>query len=99
MRKIKKLVHTLNHELESAENYGEKYIECKSEGDSSLAQKFREVAAQELAHADFVHEILVKEIDKITAVYTAPADMREKWKLAHNSYIEKENRIKALLNM
>lgn len=42
---------------------------------------------------------LSKTIDLISAVYTAPADMREKWELSHQNYVEKLARIKAMLNL
>ncbi len=99
MKKIKRFVHMLDDEIESAERYAEKYIESKAEGDTSLAQKYREAAAQEISHADFIHEVAVREIDKISAVYPAPPEMKEAWKESHNNYVTKVNSIKAMLNM
>lgn len=97
MRKIKKYVHVIDDELKSAECYAEKYIELKSDGDSNYT-RYKEFALQELDHAMFAHELAVKEIEKISAVYTPPADMREKWELSHQAYIERTAKLKGMLN-
>lgn len=99
MKKIKKYVKNIDDELCSAERYAEKYIEYKASGDSGTASAYKEFAQQELEHADFAHKIAVKEIEKISSVFTAPADMREKWEISHNEYIERAARIKSMLNI
>lgn len=98
MRKIKKYVKMIDDELHSAECYAEKYIEAKAYGEPS-AEKFRTFAQQEIEHGMFAHDLAMTEIEKISAVYTAPADMREKWELSHQNYVEKLARIKAMLNL
>lgn len=99
MRKIKELVGRIDDELNSAEEYAEKYIEYKADGDSSMASKFMEMASQEMSHANTMHDIAVKEIEKVSAVFNAPADMREKWDKSHAEYIQRASRIKSMINM
>ena len=99
MRKIKELVERIDDELNSAEEYAEKYIEYKADGDSSMATKFMEMASQEMNHANMMHDLAVKEIEKVSAVFNAPADMREKWDNSHAEYIQRASRIKSMINM
>lgn len=99
MRRIKELVERIDDELESAEEYAEKYIEYKADGDNAMASKFEQMAEQEMNHADMMHSVAVKEIEKVSAVYNAPADMREKWDKSHTEYIQRAARIKSMLNL
>lgn len=98
MKRIKKLVKRIDDELCSAEYYAEKSVEYKIDGDSTMSQKFSGMAAEELNHAMTIHDVAVKEIEKISAVITPPADMREKWELSHADYIERVARIKSMIN-
>lgn len=99
MRKIKKYVDIIEDELESAEEYAENYIEFKADGDQKLADRFYDMANDELNHAITIHELAVKDIDKISAVFSPPAEMREKWERSHQDYIAKTSRIKSMLGM
>lgn len=99
MRKIKELVERINDELNSAEEYAEKYIEYKADGENSMASKFMEMASQEMNHANMMHDLAVKEIEKVSAVFNAPADMREKWDNSHAEYIQRASKIKSMINM
>ena len=99
MRKIKELVERIDDELNSAEEYAEKFIEYKADGESSMAAKFQDMATQEMNHATTMHDIAVKEIEKVSAVFNAPAEMREKWDKSHSEYIQRAARIKSMINM
>lgn len=97
MKMIKKYVRQIDDELHSAETYAEKYIECKVEGDSSSASRYKTFVQQELEHAMFAHELAMKTIEKVSAVFAAPADMREKWETSHSDYIARTAKIKSML--
>lgn len=99
MRKIKELVERIDDELNSAEEYAEKFIEYKADGESSMATKFMDMASQEMSHATTMHDLAMKEIEKVSAVFNAPAEMREKWDKSHAEYIQRAARIKSMLNM
>lgn len=99
MRKIKELVERIDDELNSAEEYAEKFIEYKADGESSMAAKFQDMATQEMAHANTIHDLAVKEIEKVSAVFNAPAEMREKWEKSHAEYIQRSARIKSMINL
>ena len=99
MRTIKKYVDMIDEEIESAKEYAEKYVECKAKGDMNRANRYKEMANDELKHSSYIHEWAVKEIEEISKVYTAPVEMMEKWDKAHKEYVEKVAWIKQMLSM
>lgn len=98
MKIIKKLVHKIDDELCGAMEYAEKYLEYLSEGDSSLASKFKEMASDELNHAMVIHDIAVKKIENLSKVVKPSEEMKQKWDMCHKDYIEKVSWIKSMLN-
>lgn len=99
MRSIKNYVEAIDEELEDAKDYAEKYVERKAKGDMQSANRYKEMANDELKHASYIHEWAVKEIDEISKVYTAPIEMQEAWEKAHKEYVEKVAWIKQMLAM
>ena len=57
------------------------------------------MASDELNHASILHKIIVAEIEKISKVFTPPADMMIKWEDEHTKYIETADWVKDMLNM
>ena len=68
MRAIKKYVEAIDEEIEGAKDYAEKYVECKAKGDMSKANRYKEMASDELKHAMYQHEWAVVEIEEIGRV-------------------------------
>jgi hypothetical protein len=99
MKSIKKYVDHIEDEIEGAKEYAEKYVECKAKGNMTNANKYKEMANDELKHAMYIHEWAVAEIQEISKVYTPPVDMQEKWDKAHKEYVEKVAWIKQMLAM
>lgn len=99
MRSIKKYVDHIEEEIESAKEYAEKYVELKAKGENSAASKYREMAEDELKHANYIHEFAVKEIEQLSKVYTPPVEMLEKWEHDHKKYVEAVGWIKQMLMM
>lgn len=99
MRKIKKYVSMICEELESAEEYSECYIEYKANSDAQMSSRFYDMANDELNHAITIHDVAMKEIEKISSVFNAPPEMREKWDTAHSDYISRMSRVKSMLGM
>ena len=99
MKSIKKYVEQLEEELEGAQDYAERYVECKAKGNMTRANRFKEMANDELKHSGYIHEMAVQEIEEIKKVYTAPVEMQEKWEKAHKIYIEKAAWIKQMLTL
>lgn len=99
MRIIKQYVEAIDDELEGAKKYAEKYVECKAKDDMHSANRYKEMANDELKHAAYEHEWAVKEIEELSKVYTAPAEMMEKWEHAHKNYVEQVAWIRQMLAM
>jgi hypothetical protein len=99
MRHIKKWVDMLDEEIEGAKDYAEKYVECKVKGHSTRANKFKEMAHDELKHCGYIHEMAVQDIEELRKVYTPPAEMQEAWDKAHKHYVEKVAWIRQMLDM
>lgn len=99
MRAIKNLVEQLEEEIEGAKEYAEKYVEYKAKGNMARANKYKDMATDELKHCNYIHEMAVHEIEEIQKVYTAPVDMQEKWEKEHKEYVEKVAWIKHMLTL
>lgn len=99
MKIIKKFVEAIDEEIEGAKEYAERYVEAKVKNDMQTAARYKEMANDELKHAMYEHEWAVKEIEEISKVYTAPAEMQEVWDKAHKSYVEQVAWIKQMLSM
>jgi hypothetical protein len=99
MKAIKMYVDSIEEEIEGAKDYAEKYVEAKAKGDVAKANRYKEMANDELKHAMYLHEWAVATIDEISRVYKAPAEMEEKWQKAHKEYVEKAAWVKQMLAM
>ena len=98
MKRIGKLVKMIDNELHSAEEYAEKYIEMKADG-NSFSSKYKDLANDRLKDANILHEIAVSEITKLNQVFKPRADMQNKWNESHTAYVEKTNWISEMLSM
>ena len=99
MTRIKELADQMKDELCSAKDYAEEYLSYKAKGDSGWANRYAEMAHDELKHADYIHERAVSEIDQLRSVYTPPEDMLAKWDQDHKKYVEKAAWIRQMLSM
>ena len=69
MKSIKNYVDPIDDEIEGAKEYAEKYVECKAKGDMQSANRYKEMATDELKHATYEHEWAVNEIERISKIY------------------------------
>lgn len=99
MTRIKKLADEMKEELCSAKSYAEEYLTFKAEENAPWANRYKEMANDELKHAGYLHERVVTEIEELRTVYTPPQKMLEKWDTDHKKYIEKAAWIKQMLAM
>lgn len=99
MRKIKKYVDGIEAELCDAKNYAECYVENKASGNMSRANKYKEMANDELKHSMILHQISIEDITELNNVFTPTAEMEEKWEKAHKDYVDKSAWIKQMLSM
>lgn len=99
MKIIRKYVEQISEEVEGAMEYAEKYVELKAKGNMQDANKYREMANDELKHAMYIHEFATKEIESLSKVYSPPVEMLEKWQHEHKKYVENVALIKQILAM
>lgn len=99
MRKIKKMSDHILEELEGAKQYAETYLDFKAKGNATWANKYKEMANDELKHANYLHDAAVSEINELSKVYTPPTEMQEKWDKMHAKYVEDAAWIKQMLSM
>ena len=99
MKSIKWYADAIGEELEDAKEYAEKAIESRVKNDMSAANKFKEMAHDELKHSAYLHEMAVKAIDEVRQYYTPPVAMQEAWDKAHREFVEKTAWIKKMLEM
>ena len=99
MTKIKKLAEHIEEEICGAKEYAEKYVECKAKGDMQWANRYKEMANDELKHANYLHDKVVTDIEELSKVYTPPVEMQKKWDEDHKKYVEKSAWVKQMLNL
>lgn len=99
MKIIKEYVDMIDEELEGSLRYAEMYIEYKSKSDGYWYDRFKEMALDELKHAEYIHELATKKIEHIRKVYIPTSEMQIKWNESHANYIERAEYIKQLLSM
>lgn len=99
MTKIKHYVDQIDDELCGAKEYAEKYVESKAAGNSNYATKYKEMAMDELKHANYVHDIATADIDQLSRVFKPTLEMQETWDKSHINYVEKAAWIKQMLAM
>ena len=100
MKKIKEYVEQIDEELCGAKEYIEKALWYKAKSDTIRYNKYKEMAMQELNHADIIHSFAVEDIAKLTETFPEPpTEMMEKWNESHRKYIEKVAWIKQMIAM
>ena len=99
MTTIKKYVDKIKDELEGARDYAEKYVEYKVKDNMHSANRYKEMANDELKHAMYEHEWAVKAIEKMRSHITPPAEMLEKWEKAHKEYVQDAAWIRQMLEL
>ena len=99
MKSIKKYVDDIDEEIDGAKDYAEKYVVAKAKGDMNKANRYKEMAQDELKHAMYLHEWAVAEIAEVSKVFKAPVEMEEVWEHAHKAYVERVAWVKQMLAM
>ena len=99
MKRIRKLIDEIKDEICSAQEYAEEYLTFKAKDNGTWATRYKEMAQDELKHADYLHTRTTLEIEELEKVYTPPEEMMEKWEHAHREYIEKVAWIRQMLTM
>lgn len=90
MNKIKKYAENICDELDGAKDYIERALEWKVRGDTTRYNTYKEMSAQELSHANALHEFAVQDIDELKRVIPdVPQEMLDMWEHEHKMFVEK----------
>lgn len=99
MKMLRNIVEDIHEELEGAKHYAMLAMEHKSTN-RDAADKYAEMAKQEMSHAEKLHDMAVKHIEKHTVDGAAPpAAMKTIWDWEHEKLIECMGEVRALLDL
>lgn len=98
MKMLEKFMDHISGELEGAMEYAEKYIENKAKGNTMRANAFKEMAGDELRHAERIHEFSSKDIQDVEHVYALSDEEKEKWEHFQKKYVHTMALIKHMLS-
>ena len=88
MKMLYNLIEKIMDELEGAKEYAEKHIDSKARGNVGRAEKYAEMARDELKHAGYMREFATADIEEIKRVYKLPEEFEEEWEHAHKKMLE-----------
>lgn len=99
MKEIKMIAEQIRDELDVVEEYAREAARLKDTR-SSDASSYADMARQELGHAETLHKMAVRLIDKEMEVgTTVPTAMQAVWDWEHERMIDRMGKVKALLGM
>lgn len=97
MKDIKHIVEDIRGELVAAEHYAKSAAKLKDDR-SADASAYADMSRQEMAHADQLHKIAVRMIEKYRETGAAvPPAMQAVWDWEHEQMMDRVARIKMLL--
>ena len=98
MKIIENMISHLEEEVDGAEEYAEKFIEAKARGNMARANKYKEMANDELKHAGYLHDMFVSDVEEINHVYKMTESESETWERGHKRITEKMAMVKQILS-
>lgn len=99
MKILEEMIEELEEEVEGAREYAEKYIECKAKGNLPRANKYKEMAQDELKHAGYIREFDMMDAESIKRVHTLTEDEVHHWEHAHKKLNDEIAMVHHLLSM
>ena len=99
MRRIKEYAEHITDELCGAKEYAEKYLYEKAKSNSQRASRYKEMAGDELKHAEYIHTFAVQEIEMLEKSFEPPESMLEAWNKSHREYVEQAAWIRQMLSL
>ena len=79
MKILDHMIDELKEEVDGARVYAEKYIECKARGNIARANRYKEMAHDELKHANFLKEMDMADVDELSRVYSMTEEEKNCW--------------------
>lgn len=79
MKMLKEKLEHLEEEIEGAREYAEKFIKCKSGGNMARANRFKEMAQDELKHATYLRDMDLVDVADLKKVYNMTEEEESMW--------------------
>ena len=98
MRKLEKMIDDIHDEVDGAREYAEKYIDSKAKGNVPRATKYKEMATDELKHANYIRDFAIADAEGIKRVHTLTEEEVEAWEHAHKRLNDAIAMVQHLLN-
>lgn len=89
MKMIDKMLAHLNEEVDGAITYAEKYVEAKANGNTARANRYKEMANDELKHASFLREMTATDVQELKKVYKMTDAEESGWDHGQNQLTER----------
>lgn len=99
MKMLDKMMDELHEEVEGARDYAEKYIDCKARGNIPRANKYKEMASDELRHFTTLRDFAIADAEGIKRIHTLTENEVEAWEHAHKKINDEIAMIHHLLSM
>lgn len=99
MKMIDNILEHLNEEVDGAITYAEKYVEAKANGNMARANRYKEMANDELKHASFLREMSATDVQELKKVYKMTDDEQGRWDHGHNQLTERMALVMHILSM
>jgi hypothetical protein len=99
MKTLDRMIEHLEEEVEGAREYAEKYIDCRAKGNIPRANKYKEMAQDELKHAGYIRDFAIADAEGIKRVHTLTEEEEHKWEHSHKKLNDEIAMIQHLLSM
>jgi DNA-binding transcriptional regulator YiaG len=97
MKLLHKMLEALEEEVEGAKEYAEKYIESRARGNMTRANKYKEMANDEIKHAGYIRDMNIMDADELKKVYTISEEDETAWEHGHKRLNEEIAMVKQML--
>jgi hypothetical protein len=99
MKILDEMLEHLEEEVEGAREYAEKYIECKARGNVARANRYKEMAQDELKHATMLREMDVADVSELKRVYSITEEEQNAWDHGHKHLTDEMAMVMHILSM
>lgn len=99
MKILERMVEELEDEVCGAREYAEKYIDSRAKGNIPRANKYKEMAQDELKHAGYIRDFAIADAESIKKVHTLTEEEEHKWEHSHKKLNNEIAMIQHLLSM
>jgi ferritin len=98
MKFIKDEIDVLKDEMEGAERYAEKSVQCKINGKTDRSDTYKRMAEDEIQHMKAMHDIVKEDIEAVKKYVDPPEYMLKAWMEVHEQFVDKYDKLMKILS-